>query len=648
VASGDPSADVVSALHRYFGHESFRTGQQELVDAVLGGHDLLAVMPTGSGKSLGFQLPAVLLPGVTLVVSPLISLMKDQVDELDRRGIRAAALHSQTSADMRREALGAAQAGELKLLYVAPERFASPTFGRVLREIPVARFVVDEAHCVSEWGHDFRPDYRRLRAAASECRRSDGGAGRPPMAAFTATATPEVRTDIVALLGLAGPRVVVAGFDRPNIELRVQPVSGDAEKHELLPAMVPAARCLVYAATRRKAEEAADTLRLAGLHAAAYHAGLGDAERTRVQDAFAGGNLSVVCATNAFGMGIDRPDVEAVIHMDIPGSLEAYYQEIGRAGRDGRHAVATLLWNYADVKTREFLIDKGRDDLPDRAAIRVDPAELERRKDLERRKLRRMVAYADSADCLRSTILRYFGDAAAPGACGSCGNCQARTTLDPESRLLIRKIFSGIARAGERYGRRRITAMLVGAVDDLPPPLTGLSTTGILAGWDPKTIERWIDAACGAGLVAMSRDEYRTLTLTPLGRDVMAGRVEDVQMSVPASRPVGGGRRARRKRPRSESFPQRGSRGPARDDAVTESPEIPPDQATVTALREWRLAEARRLAIAPFIILHDRTLMAIAAARPQSTDELLAVPGIGPGKAAEYGDAIISVVRAHS
>ena len=618
---------------------------------MLEGRDLLAVMPTGSGKSLGFQLPAVLLPGVTLVVSPLISLMKDQVDELNRRGIRAAALHSQASADIKRETVRAARAGELKLLYVAPERFASQAFCRVLHEIPVAAFVVDEAHCVSEWGHDFRPDYRRLRAAATECRRSDGGSGRPPMAAFTATATPEVRDDIVELLGLSAPRVVVAGFDRPNIELRVKPVSGDAEKYELLPEMIPAARCLVYAATRRKTEEAAETLQSAGLHAAAYHAGLSDAERTRVQDAFAGGGLSVVCATNAFGMGIDRPDVEAVIHMDIPGSIEAYYQEIGRAGRDGRHAVATLLWNYADVKTREFLIEKGRDDLPDRDAVRVDPAELERRKDLERKKLRRMVAYADSAGCLRSTILRYFGDAAASGACGSCGNCHAWTTLDPESRLLVRKILSGIARAGERYGRRRIAAMLVGAVDDLPAPLTALSTTGLLAGEDPRTIERWIDAACGAGLIDVSRDQYKTLALTPLGRDVMAGRVEDVRMAVPVDVVSGFSRtkRARRRRrPRPDSPAGNVTRMPGLDSAASGSAEPPPDQATVDALREWRLAEARRRAIAPFIILHDRTLMAIAAVRPRSTGELLGVPGIGPAKAAEYGEAIVSVVRGHS
>lgn len=354
--------NLLSTLHRHFGHQAFRTGQEALVRAVLDGSDVLAVMPTGSGKSLGFQLPALILPGTTLVVSPLISLMKDQVDELNRRGISASALHSLMSNDARRDALNAARQGALRLLYVAPERFASEYFTELLRGLPIARFVIDEAHCVSEWGHDFRPDYRRLRAAAEGCRRSDGGAGRPPMAAFTATATPEVRDDIVDLLGLATPHVVVAGFDRPNIDLRVRPVSGDREKHHLLTSLVGTRRALVYASTRRKAEAAAETLQTAGIEAAAYHAGLGDEERTRVQDGFASGAMRVVCATNAFGMGIDRPDVEAVIHIDIPGSIEAYYQEIGRAGRDGRLAIATLLWNYADVKTREFLIDRDREE----------------------------------------------------------------------------------------------------------------------------------------------------------------------------------------------------------------------------------------------------------------------------------------------
>src|SRR5262245_27839309 len=427
--------DLRATLQQHFGHTSFRAGQEDLVRAVVDGYDVLAVMPTGSGKSLGFQLPAILLPGTTLVVSPLISLMKDQVDELNRRGIRAAALHSMLSVDARQQTLQDARGGAIRLLYVAPERFASDRFLQTVRNVPIARFVIDEAHCVSEWGHDFRPDYRRLKDAARQCVRSDGQPGRVRIAAFTATATPEVRDDIVVLLGLADPRVVVAGFDRPNIELRVRPVGGDTEKQRLLPELVGGRRTLVYASTRKKAELATATLRDAGVEVASYHAGLPDSERSSVQDRFASGTLRVVCATNAFGMGIDRPDVEAVVHVDIPGSLEAYYQEIGRAGRDGRAATATLLWNYADVRTREFLID--RDDADDRSAVRIDAAEIARRKTLEHQKLRRMVAYADSTGCLRATILRYFGDPAAREPCDACGNCHRRSPLDEAARLLI-------------------------------------------------------------------------------------------------------------------------------------------------------------------------------------------------------------------
>src|SRR5688500_4876490 len=392
----ESTSDLLSALQKHFGHGVFRPGQEQVVSAVLRGHDVLAVMPTGSGKSLGYQLPAVILPGTTLVVSPLISLMKDQVDELNRRGIPSGALHSMLSAERRREVLNAARAGRLRLLYVAPERFASNQFLDLLGELTIARFVIDEAHCVSEWGHDFRPDYRRLRAAAAECRTSQARPGRPPIAAFTATATPEVRDDIVALVGLASPEILVAGFDRPNIYLRVAPVESDDEKHESLPRLVGGRRALVYAATRRSTEAAAATLQTAGIEAAAYHAGLKDDERTRVQDAFARGSLHVVCATNAFGMGIDRPDVDAVVHFAIPGSVEAYYQEIGRAGRDGRAATATLLWDYADIATREFLIDSPRREKPGRFVVEVDAAEVGRRREIEHKKLQRMIAYAQT------------------------------------------------------------------------------------------------------------------------------------------------------------------------------------------------------------------------------------------------------------
>lgn len=619
-------------LHQYFGHPALRPPQIPIVEAAMTGSDVLAVMPTGSGKSLCFQLPALALPGLTLVVSPLISLMKDQVDELVKRGISAAALHSGQTADERRDVLRRAHAGALHLLYVAPERFASDHFLSSLHDWPVARFVVDEAHCVSEWGHDFRPDYRRLADAAEACHRSDNGPGRPPVLAFTATATPEVRDDIVALLGMHDAKVFVSGFDRPNIELRVRPVTGDREKRALLPELVGRQRALVYASTRKSAEDASETLVDAGIAAAAYHAGLSDTERTRVQDAFAAGTLQVVCATNAFGMGIDRPDLEVVVHKELPGSVEAYYQEVGRVGRDGRHAVATLLWNYADVKTREFLIDK-RDDEGGRDGVEPDPTEQDRRRTLEHLKLKRMVAYADGTGCLRMTILRYFGDPDAGADCQSCGNCLRRAALSDDQMLFVRKILSGVARGGERWGRKKIAAMLTGNTEELPDALVSLSTTGLLAEHDASLVEKWIEALVGAGALASSQDVYRTLRLTEVGRNVMAGRQATLSLLVPTMRVKAAGRRKSAGRAKRADGP--------REHVSTEA-----DQTVLDSLRAWRRDEARTRAVPAYVVLHDKTIDAIAAQRPRSEAELAEIPGIGPAKLAAYGDAILKVLGA--
>ena len=606
--------DARAALRRHFGHDSFRAGQEEIVRAALAGRDLLAVMPTGSGKSIGYQLPALLLPGMTLVVSPLIALMKDQVDELVRKGIPAAALHSLATPAERRAAEAAMREGRLRLLYVAPERFASEAFRRLLAASPLARFAVDEAHCVSEWGHDFRPDYRTLAAAARSCRRADGADGRPPILAFTATATPEVRQDIVGLLGLEDPAVFVAGFDRPNLFLDVRRVSGEIEKRAILPELVGRRRALVYASTRKSAARAADALRGAGVAAAAYHAGMEEPERTRVQDRFADGSLSVVCATNAFGMGIDRPDIEAVVHFEIPGSLEAYYQEIGRGGRDGRRADATLLWNYVDVRTREFLIEQVEESVQGND-----------RRELESKKLARMIAYADSSGCYRATLLRYFGERETSADCGFCGNCARRQELSADDLLRLRKILSGVARGGQRWGKRKLVAMLTGELEGLPDSLTRLSTTGILAGESARTVGDWIDAAQGGGLLAATDDAYRTLSLTPAGRDVMAGRTPLVALTLPEpARP----KAKRRKLPKTLA-----ATGPA-------------DPSRIEVLREWRRLEAARRAVPAYVVLHDKTLAALAAARPATLDALSAIPGIGPAKLEAYGKDLLALMVA--
>ncbi|MBO0726022.1 MAG: RecQ family ATP-dependent DNA helicase, partial [Blastocatellia bacterium] len=481
--------DAQSALERHFGFSRFREGQSDVIEAVLTGQDVIVVMPTGGGKSLCYQLPALLFPGVTLVVSPLIALMKDQVDALGARDIAATYVNSSLSYEDQLARLRGMSRGEYRLVYIAPERFRNARFVESLRSCRVSLFAVDEAHCISQWGHDFRPDYLRLREAAEALANSQG---RPPLIALTATATPQVRSDIAAQLGLKKASSFVAGFDRHNLTLRVEPCKSDNDRLTAAYQIVKRARGsgIIYCSTRKAVDDVSGKLQRLGLTVGAYHAGLDEAKRARMQDYFMAGDLDAIVATNAFGMGVDKSDIRFVTHYNLPGSIEAYYQEVGRAGRDGLPSLCTLLFNYVDTRTHEFFIDgsypprgvieqvyacllglgletihlsasalasrvgtrneisinsaliylekaghiarqQGREPgirMIDRAPVadlRVDWNDIALHEATERHKLREMVNFAYYERCLRQFILRYFGDRKEAANC-RCSNCQPK------------------------------------------------------------------------------------------------------------------------------------------------------------------------------------------------------------------------------
>ncbi|MBO0859409.1 MAG: ATP-dependent DNA helicase RecQ [Chloracidobacterium sp.] len=481
--------DAQSALERHFGFSRFREGQSDVIEAVLAGQDVIVVMPTGGGKSLCYQLPALLFPGVTLVVSPLIALMKDQVDALGAREIAATYINSSLSYEDQLARLRGMSRGEYRLVYIAPERFRNARFVESLRGCRVSLFAVDEAHCISQWGHDFRPDYLRLREAADALANSYR---RPPLIALTATATPQVRSDIAAQLGLKGASIFVAGFDRHNLTLRIEPCKSDNDRLMAAYQLVRRARGagIIYCSTRKAVDEVSGKLQRMGLTVGAYHAGLDEVKRAKMQDYFMAGDLDAIVATNAFGMGVDKSDIRFVTHYNLPGSIEAYYQEVGRAGRDGLPSLCTLLFNYVDTRTHEFFIDgsypprqviervyacllglgletihlsaktlasrvgtrneisinsaliylekaghierqHGREPgirMIDRAPVvdlRVNWKDLAFQEAAERHKLREMVKFAYYERCLRQFILRYFGDRKKAANC-RCSNCQPK------------------------------------------------------------------------------------------------------------------------------------------------------------------------------------------------------------------------------
>ena len=589
---------MARALER-FGHDSLRAGQADVIADIFAGKPVIAVMPTGAGKSLCYQLPAIVLGergGVTLVVSPLIALMKDQVDALRARGIPAVALTSAAGAEEQRDIIDGIRAGIFTLVYVAPERFRSARFVEALNAIAsnIALIAIDEAHCISEWGHDFRPDYRRLGQVVA--------ALKPPrLAAFTATATPEVRQDIAVQLGMRDARLHVRGFDRPNLYYGVVKVGGANDKTDRLIELVRTREggvALVYAATRKNAEAYSQALRQAGMRSRVYHAGLEDEVREKAQDVFMAGQLDVIVATNAFGMGVDKSDIRLVVHADIPRSPEAYYQEAGRGGRDGKPTRCTLLFNHGDIRLQEFLIDSSfpspemlralwkllkdepslgklaEDDLEARlrrnlpgsptsaavgSGIRIlerhgmlsredqklvatrptpglfapfDVESLQRRAEIERRKLRMMIDYAYHPRCRRQYILEYFGDADWQDRgrrCGACDNCEAiavgaTTGLTPAEVTAVRRLLMLIGSLNGRFGRMRIAGLALGTDDDAR--FNEMPERGCLRGWSQQQILDLVRVLEGAGLIEASRGDYPTIATTRRGDLVAAGKLD--------------------------------------------------------------------------------------------------------------------------
>ena len=609
------------ALKRFFGYDAFRPGQIEIVDALLAGRDALAVMPTGAGKSICYQVPALCLDGYALVVSPLISLMKDQVSALMQAGVKAAYINSQLSPREREETMQFVEDGGCKLLYVAPERLGAPEFVALCKRIPPALIAVDEAHCVSQWGQDFRPSYTRIAQFI------DGLPARPAVGAFTATATQAVRSDIVSLLRLSNPHVLVASYDRPNLHFSVQrPRDKDAallelcEKHK-------GESGIVYCSSRRAVDEVRSLLESQGFEATSYHAGLSAQQRHTNQDDFVFDRAKICVATTAFGMGIDKSNVSFVIHYNLPLDLESYYQEAGRAGRDGGPAECVLLYAKRDVKTCEFLISKmgeENDELDWSTKGQVTERAYER--------LRQMTFYATTNDCLRGFLLRYFGESA-PVHCGSCGNCETRfEELDATEHA--RKVISCVFRVGQRgrtMGKTAIVDILRGSRSDriLSNRFDELSTYGIMSDVSAPRIRNVLDALIERGVLGLSAGQYPVVQFTDRSMEFLRGG-EKLLIKVPKEKgPVGtaSGKGGARKGKKAASL----STGDY-------------DEGLFEHLRALRSQIAQEEGVAAFIIFSNATLADMCRRMPQTRDELLEVSGVGVSKADRYGQRFLDAL----